>query len=84
MRIDKKHYKQVAKELQERLVKTVIDYFTEFPDKKVDEILFSFDDIKSSTEFGSWHPSSDSMITLWNWNSEDEDNYGRTPLITYC
>lgn len=82
MKIDKKHYKQIAKELQERLAATLIDYFKEHPDENVDEILFSFDDVKASVEFGSWHPSSDSIITLWNWN-DDSKNYGRTPLITY-
>ena len=81
----KKDYKPIAKELGDRLAKTVADYFKEHPCDDVDEVAFHIDNIKPSIEFGKWHPYSDGCITLWSWNIQNENTkYGRTELITYC
>lgn len=55
------------KELHEQLAKVLIDFFKE---KKLPENAwkfdFTFDDLKSSVDAGTWVPYSDSGISLWD------------------
>ena len=57
----------VAKELQELLVKTCIDFLKEHECNEVDVVSFSVDDLKASVEEGKWHPASDSGIRLFKY-----------------
>lgn len=58
-------FTQIAKELQELLVKTCIDFLKERECSEVDVVSFSIDDLKASVEEGKWHPASDSDIRLF-------------------
>lgn len=58
--------------LHEELSKKVIDFFKEhgLPTDSY-AISFYFDDLKSSVDFGEWHPSSDSSLRLVNTNNKE-------------
>lgn len=55
--------KEDAKELQEILVKTCIDFLKKKDIGDVEDINFSIDDIQHSVRNGEWVPASDSYIT---------------------
>lgn len=58
-------------ELHNKLMETVINFFKEngLPEDSF-KISFDADGIKHSVEFGSWHPGTDSGLTLWNDKNE--------------
>ena len=55
---------ELAKELQERLVQTCLDFIKEKGDKFIYRIAFSADSLQESAEEGKWMPCTDSSLVL--------------------
>ena len=55
---------ELAKELQERLVQTCLDFIREKGDKYILRVEFSADELQESAKEGKWMPCTDSSITL--------------------
>lgn len=51
-------------ELHDKLVQTVIDYMKEHNLTDIDTVSFYADSLQTSMEHGSWHPATDSSLTL--------------------
>ena len=54
----------LAKELQERLVQTCLDFIKEKGDKFIYRVAFSADSLQESAKEGHWMSCTDSSITL--------------------
>lgn len=54
----------LAKELQERLVQTCLDFIKEKGDKYIWRVEFTADELQESAKEGKWMPCTDSFITL--------------------
>lgn len=54
----------LAKELQERLVQTCLDFIKEKGDKYIWRVEFAADSLQESAEDGRWMPCTDSFIEL--------------------
>ena len=63
--MDEKFY-----ELHKKLVQEVIDYCRENDINDADEFHLSIDGLRSSIEFGEWHPGTDSAASLHNSERE--------------
>lgn len=55
---------ELAKELQERLVQTCLDFIREKGDKYIWRVEFTADGLQESAKEGKWMPCTDSFITL--------------------
>ena len=71
-------HNDVAKELQERLVQTCIDFVNEKGIDYLWAVYFRADSINESARFGEWTPATDSYIQI---ESCDED--GRKTIGEY-
>lgn len=62
-------HEEQYKELHERLALEIISFFKEkgLPNDAF-RFDFTFDSLEDSIKFGEWHPSSDSSITLYDYN----------------
>lgn len=54
----------LAKDLQERLVQTCLDFIREKGDKYIWRVEFTADELQESAKEGKWMPCTDSFITL--------------------
>jgi len=66
-----KTHKEMAKELQERLVQCCIDYINENGDKDIQEVHFNADELQESAKNKKWSPCTDSYIELDSYEKED-------------
>lgn len=55
---------ELAKELQERLVHTCLDFIREKGDSSIWRVEFSADELQASAKEGKWMPCTDSCIRL--------------------
>ena len=55
---------ELAKELQERLVQTCLDFIREKGDKYIWRVEFSADELQESAKEGKWMPCTDSSLVL--------------------
>lgn len=78
--VEKKSHKQMAKELQERLVQCCIDYINENGDVDIQEVDFRADCLQASSKDEKWLPCTDSHITLSTY-VKDEDGLGMRKII---
>ncbi len=60
--------RELAYELQKKIVKTVIDFCNENNLDDVDEVAFNIDSLKCSLTYGDWHPGSDSVLIFMDEN----------------
>lgn len=81
--VEKKSHKQMAKELQERLVQCCIDYINENCDKDIEEVEFRADCLQESAKRGLWYPATDSHIELDGYVLDENGLGMRKKLATY-
>lgn len=81
--IKEKTHKEMAKELQERLVQCCIDYINENGDKDIQEVHFNADELQESAKNKEWSPCTDSFIELCSYKKEDNGLDYRNILAVY-
>lgn len=75
---------ELAKELQERLVQTCLDFIREKGDKYIWRVEFSADELQESAKEGKWMPCTDSFITLEGIVFDESVKYAVRKEIGHC
>lgn len=68
-------YDKFSEELNERLVKTVIEFLLEKGDANIDEVNFKVDGIQESVIYGEWNPGTDSAIAIYGLANTDDTDF---------
>lgn len=74
----------LARELQERLVQTCLDFIKEKGDKYIWRVEFSADELQESAKEGKWMPCTDSFITLEGIVFDESVKYAVRKEIGHC
>lgn len=75
--------KEKAKILQERLMQCCIDYINETSDTDIHEVNFYADSLQESAKNGTWQPCTDSHITLYTYEKDENNLLVRKYLESY-